>query len=110
MVTGFVPSPPRFSPSMFIAHRFQQSYCSSISHRMFLAHALALSASQFVHKKNPPRIYTSMHSGGFELTKLTYTRLEDNLIRHTEATGYYMVFSTRTVVGNVSVQEPGELV
>ena len=23
-----------------------------------------------------------MHSGGLELTKLTYTRLEDNLIRH----------------------------
>ena len=23
-----------------------------------------------------------MHAGGFELTKLTYTRLEDNLIRH----------------------------
>ena len=23
-----------------------------------------------------------MHSGGFELTKLTYTRLKDNLIRH----------------------------
>ena len=23
-----------------------------------------------------------MHSGGFELTKLSYTRLEDNLIRH----------------------------
>ena len=23
-----------------------------------------------------------MHSGGFELTNLTYTRLEDNLIRH----------------------------
>ena len=23
-----------------------------------------------------------MHSVGFELTKLTYTRLEDNLIRH----------------------------
>ena len=23
-----------------------------------------------------------MHSGGYELTKLTYTRLEDNLIRH----------------------------
>ena len=43
---------------------------------------LALSASQFVHKKNSPRIYTSIHSGGFELTKLTYTRLEDKLIRH----------------------------
>ena len=23
-----------------------------------------------------------MHSGGFELTKLTYTRFEDNLMRH----------------------------
>ena len=23
-----------------------------------------------------------MHSGGFELTELTYTRLEDNLVRH----------------------------
>ena len=28
-----------------------------------------------------------MHSGGFELTKLTYTTLEDNLIRHRGATG-----------------------
>ena len=27
-------------------------------------------------------MYTSMHSAGLELTKLTYTRLEDNLIRH----------------------------
>ena len=27
-------------------------------------------------------MYTSMHSGGLELAKLTYTRLEDNLIRH----------------------------
>ena len=47
-----------------------------------LTHALALSASQFVHKKKSLRVYTSMHSAGFELTKLTYTRLEDNLIRH----------------------------
>ena len=29
-----------------------------------------------------PTNFTSMHSGGFELTKLIYTRLEDNLIRH----------------------------
>ena len=53
-------------------------------HRVLLTHALALSASQPEHKKKSPRIYTSMHSGGFELTKLTYTRLEDNLIRHRE--------------------------
>ena len=82
MVTDVVPSPPQFLPSIFIAHRVQQSHCSSIFHRVLLTHALALSASQFVHKKKSPRIYTSMHSGGFEFTKLTYTRLEDNLIRH----------------------------
>ena len=82
VVTGIVPSPPRFLPSIIIAHRVQQYHCSSIFHRVLLTHALALSASQFVRKKKSPRIYTSMHSGGFELTKLTYTRLEDNLIRH----------------------------
>ena len=72
--------PPRFLPSIFIAHRVQQFHWSSIFHRVLLTHALALSASQFVHKKKSPRMYTSMHSGGFELTRLTYTRLEDNLI------------------------------
>ena len=82
VVTGVVPLPPRFVPSIFVAHRVQQSRCSSIFHRVLLTHALALSASQFVRKKKPSRIYTSMHSGGFELTQLTCTRLEDNLIRH----------------------------
>ena len=48
-----------------------------------LTHALAVSASQFVHKNTSQRIYTSMHSAGLKLTKLTYcTRFEDNLIRH----------------------------
>ena len=48
---------------------------------MLLTHALALSASQFVQETVPTN-YTRMHSAGLELTKLTYTRLEDNLIRH----------------------------
>ena len=87
MVTGVVPSPSRFLPSIIIAHWVQQSHCSSIFHRVWLTHALALSASQFVRKKKSPRIYTSMHSAGFALTRLTYTRREDNLIRH-GATGY----------------------
>ena len=82
VVTGVVPSPPRFMPSIFIARRVQQSRCSSIFHRVLLAHALAFSASQFVRKKKSPRICTSMHSGGSKLTKLAYTWLEDNLIRH----------------------------
>ena len=96
VVTGVDPSPPRFLPSIFIAYlyRVQQSHCSSIFHRVLLTHALALSASQFVHKKKSQRIYTSMHSAGLELTKLTYTRLEDNLIRHRG--GYPLVTTCRT--------------
>ena len=54
VVTGIVPSSPRFLPSIFIAHRVQQSHCLSIFHRVLLTHALALSASQFVHKKKVP--------------------------------------------------------
>ena len=73
VVTGVAPSSPRLLRSIFIAHRVQQSHHSSIFHRMLLTHALALSASQFVHKKKSPRIHTSMNSGGFELTKLTCT-------------------------------------
>ena len=73
--------PPRFLPPICIAHRVQQSHCSPIFHRALLTHALAFFVSQFVRKKKSPRIYTSMHSGGFELTKLTCTRLGDNLIR-----------------------------
>ena len=83
VVTGVAPSPPRFLPSIFIAHRVQQSHCSSIVHRvLLLTHALALSASQFVRKKKSQRIFTSVHSAGLGLTKLTYTRLVDNLLRH----------------------------
>ena len=74
--------PPGSCLQFFIAHRVQQFHYSSIFHQVLLTHALALSASQFVLKKKSPRIHTSMHSGGLELTKLTYTRLEDILIRH----------------------------
>ena len=82
VVTGVVPSLPRFLSSIFIAHRVQQSHRSSIFHPVMLTHALALSASQYVRKKKSQRIYTSMLSAGLELTKLTYTKLKDNLIRH----------------------------
>ena len=81
MVTGVVPSPPRFLLSIFIAHRVHQSHCSSIFYRVLLTHALALSASQFVHKKKSQRISTSMQSAGLELTKLTYTRLDTPPVR-----------------------------
>ena len=79
-VSSFLP--PRFLPSICIAHSVQQSRWSSVFHWVLLYHALALSACQIVNKIKCQRIYTSMHSGGFELTRLTYARLEDNLIRH----------------------------
>ena len=83
MVPVVVPSPTRSLPSIFFAHRVQQSHYSSIFNRvLLLTHALAFSASQFVGKEKSPRIYSSMHSETFELTKLTYARLEDNMIRH----------------------------
>ena len=81
-VTGVVPPPPLFLLSIFVTHRVQQSHCLSIFHRVLLTRALALSASQFVTKKKSPRTFTSMYSGGYELSKLTYSRLDDNLKRH----------------------------
>ena len=83
VVTGVVPFFPLVLAFNFFADRVQQSHCSSIFHGALLTHALlALSASQLVHKKKSSRINTSMHSGGFKLTKLAYSRFKDNLIRH----------------------------
>ena len=87
MVTDIVPSAPPVLSFNFIVHWVQQSHCSSSFHRVLrtaVTHALALPASQFVHKKKSPRMYTtSMHSGGSNSQSWsTYTRLEDNLIRH----------------------------
>ena len=82
VVTGVIPFPPRFSPSIFIARIARSNPTARRFHRVLLTHALALSASQFVLKKKSQRIYTSIHSAGLELMKLTNTRLEDNLIRH----------------------------
>ena len=90
VVSGVVLSSPRFLPSISIAHRVQRSHCSSIFHRGLLT------LSRFPHVnlcgEMSPRIHTSMHSGGFELAKLTYTRPEDNLIRH-RGDRYYLVQS-----------------
>ena len=83
MVTGVVRFPPRFSASIFVAHRVQQSHCSSVFHRVLLTHAFAFSASQSAHEQKSLRIYTRMHSGGLELAKLTHIRLDENLIHAT---------------------------
>ena len=64
---------------------------------MLLTYALALPARQFVRKKKSPRTYTSMHSGGLELAKLTYTMLEDNLIRHRDDRGLIIQYKHTAV-------------
>ena len=76
-----------FFPSVLAFNFLSRIGFSNPTARRFLVECcyLMLSrfpTSQFVHKKKSPRIYTSMHSGGFELTKLTYTRPKDNLTRN----------------------------
>ena len=83
---------PPVLASICFANRVQQSHCSSIVHRVLLTHALAFSSSQFVHEKKSPRICTSMHTGGNH--ELTYTRLEDNLIRHRERPAISYIVTT----------------
>ena len=69
MVSGVVPSPPPVR-----AFRFYRAQGSAFPllvdfHRMYLTHALPHSANQFVHKKPSLLVYTSIHSGGLELTQ-----------------------------------------
>ena len=71
MVTGVVPSPPRFLPSIFIAHRIQQSHCSSIFHRVLLTRRCrARYASQFVHKKKYLPVTRKGYGGGGVLLQI----------------------------------------
>ena len=83
-VLSFLPPGACLESSTFIANRVQQSHCSSIFYRVLLTHALALFASQFVHTKKTPRVYTSIYAlGGIRSHETDlYTTLEDNLIRH----------------------------
>ena len=58
-------SPPGSCLQFFLSRiGFSIFHCSSIFHRLLLTHALALSASQFVHKKKSQRIYMSMYALG----------------------------------------------
>ena len=73
VVTGGVTS-PRYVPSIFIAHRVQDSHCSSIFIECcYLTHALALSAiitSQIYARKSPYEpVRIHVHSVRIELTK-----------------------------------------
>ena len=45
-----------------------------------------------------------MHSAGLELTNLTYTRLEDNLIRHRGDRELYRILKDRNIRGLGTVE------
>ena len=83
VVTGVVPSSPRFLPSFFC-----RAWGSAIPLLVDFSSGVANSRSRAFRKsicaqEKVPTKYTRMHSAGLELTKLTYnTRLDDNLIRH----------------------------
>ena len=66
----------------FIAHTVHNPTARRFFIECYLLTLSRFPASQVVRKKKSPRNYTHMHSRGFELTKLTYTRLKDHLIRH----------------------------
>ena len=72
VVTGVVPSPPRFLPSIFIAHRVQQSHCSAMF-RVLLTHALALSASQLIGDGFVSTTNTSIRPGRDIYQPTTYS-------------------------------------
>ena len=48
---------------------------------MLLTHALAFSASQYVHNKKSPHLY-EYALGGIRIHETDLYQLEDNLIRH----------------------------
>ena len=82
VVTGVVPSPPRVLPQRLSRIGFSNSillvdFPSSVAN----SRSIALRKSLYAPEKSLQN-YANMHRGGLELTKLTYTRLEDNLIRH----------------------------
>ena len=68
---------------------------------MLLTYALALSASQFMHKKKSLRIYTSMRSGGLEPTQLTsYSKHEEDdllLVHHRGDRSVCVCFSNTNI-------------
>ena len=81
VVTGVVPSPPRYVPSICIAHRVQHSHCSST---FIECCQLTLSRfplrSIFMQDKSP---YEYVHSVRIELTpEIDFSGHEDNLPSH----------------------------
>ena len=59
VVTRVVPSFPRFSPSFFIAHRVQQSHCSSIFHQVSVANSRSRAFRKSIceQEKVPTNLY-----------------------------------------------------
>ena len=83
VVTGVVPfSPPGSCLQFCIAHRVLANPLLVVLHRVLLTQTLSrFPRVNWCTRKSPHDFFTSMHSGGLELTKVTCTKLEDNLIR-----------------------------
>ena len=81
VVSGVAPSPARYVPSFLSRIGFSiptaRRLSSNVANSRFRAFRESICAQEKV-----PTNFTSMHSGGLELTKLTYNRDEDNQLRH----------------------------
>ena len=72
VVTGVVPSHPRYVPSFLSRIWFSVTTARRFSSNVASSRFRAFRESNCAQEKFPVRIYTSMHSGGLELTRLTY--------------------------------------
>ena len=83
--------------SPVLAFNFYRALGSAIPLLVDCSSSVANSRSRAFRKSICPqeKVPTNLHEyalgAGLELTKLTYTRLEDNLIRHRGDQGYYLV-------------------
>ena len=63
VATGIVPSSPRFLPSISIAHRVQQSHCSSIFQRVLLTPRSRAYRKSICAREKVPSNFTSILVG-----------------------------------------------
>ena len=73
--TGVVPSPPRFLRSIFIAHRVQQSHCSSIFHQVLLTYQVPGNGTTRIRAGPPPLRPTMAEGRYFDMLEIRRQRV-----------------------------------
>ena len=90
VVTGSVPSSPRYVPSIFIAHRVQHSHCSSIFIECCWLTLSRFPLINFLCKKKSLRVCAL---GENLIREIDFSRHQDNLPSHPGRLTYYASYS-----------------